>query len=69
MSIRLELSTADQEWSFNLTETVIPSTGDIVTLDDSEGRTRDFRVVGRRIAFSEVEPLAVASVAVQLEPS
>ena len=53
MSIELQLTTGDEEWTFNLAEAVVPSPGDALTIDDPDGDPRDFRVVSRRITLTE----------------
>ena len=50
MSIELQLTTGDEEWTFNMTESIVPS------------YVRDFRVAGRRITLLQGE--RVGSVAV-----
>jgi len=51
MSIELQLTTGDEEWTFKLTEAVVPSPGDALTIDNPDGDPRDFRVVSRRITL------------------
>ena len=48
MSIELQLSTGDEEWTFNMTESIVPGPGDGLTIEDPDGHLRDFRVAGRR---------------------
>jgi len=45
MSIELQLTTGDEEWTFNMTESIVPS------------YVRDFRVAGRRITLLQGEPV------------
>jgi hypothetical protein len=67
MGIELQLTSGGEEWSFNLTEAVIPGPGDNLTIDDPDGRSRDFRVVGKRIYLSEGDTVGSVMVAVDLE--
>jgi hypothetical protein len=69
MSIDLQLTTGDEEWMFNLTEAVIPGPGDDLTIDDPEGRSRDFRVVRRRIYLTQGTPVGSVTVGIDLEPA
>ena len=55
MSIRLELTTGDEEWTFDLSEAVVPAPGDLLDIDSTTG-SRSFRVVSRRIVLTEGEP-------------
>lgn len=69
MSIELQLTTGDEEWTFNLTESVVPSPGDDLTIDDPHGRSRDFRVVSRRIYLAEGDTVGSVMVGINLEPA
>jgi hypothetical protein len=42
MSIELQLTTGDEEWTFNLAEAVVPSPGDALSIDNPDGDPRDF---------------------------
>ena len=44
MSIELQLTTGNEEWTFNMTESVVPGPGDALTIEDPDGHVRDFRV-------------------------
>jgi hypothetical protein len=54
MSIRLELTTGEEKWSFDQAEAVVPSPGDLVDIDSGSG-SRSFRVRNRRIVLTEGE--------------
>jgi hypothetical protein len=69
MSIELQLTTGDEEWTFNMTESVVPGPGDALTIDDSDGHMRDFRVKGRRITLVQGEPVGSVIVGIDLEPA
>jgi len=57
MSIELQLTTGDEEWTFNMTESIVPS------------YVRDFRVAGRRITLLQGEPVGSVIVGIDLEPA
>jgi hypothetical protein len=69
MSIELQLTTGDEEWTFNLTEAVVPSPGDALTIDNPDGDPRDFRVVSRRITLTEGDTVGSVMVGIDLEPA
>jgi hypothetical protein len=69
MSIELQLTTGDEEWTFNVTEPIVPGPGDALTIDDPDGDPRDFRVVRRRIHLVRGEPLGSVTVGIDLEPA
>ena len=43
MSIELQLTTGDEEWTFNMTESIVPGPGDALTIEDQDGHLHDFR--------------------------
>ena len=55
MSVRLELTTGESEWTFELMEAVIPAAGDLLDINSPSG-SRSFRVKTRRIVLTEGEP-------------
>ena len=69
MSIELQLTTGDEEWTFNMTEPIIPGPGDALTIEDPDGHVRDFRVAGRRITLLQGEPVGSVTVGIDLEPA
>jgi hypothetical protein len=69
MSIELQLTTGDEEWTFNMTESIVPSPGDALTIEDPDGDVRDFRVGSRRITLLQGEPVGSVIVGIDLEPA
>ena len=69
MSIELQLTTGDEEWTFNLAEAIVPSPGDALTLDNPDGDSRDFRVLSRRITLTEADTVGSVMVGIDLEPA
>lgn len=69
MSIELQLTTGNEEWTFNMTESVVPGPGDALTIEDPDGHVRDFRVKGRRITLVQGEPVGSVIVGIDLEPA
>lgn len=69
MSIELQLNMGGEEWRFNLTEAVIPGPGDNLTINDPDGRSRDCRVVSRRIYLAEGDTVGSVMVGIDLEPA
>jgi hypothetical protein len=69
MSIELQLTTGDEEWTFNMTESIVPGPGDALTIEDPGGQVRDFRVAGRRIKLLQGEPVGSVIVGIDLEPA
>jgi hypothetical protein len=67
MSIELQLTTGDEEWTFNLAEAVVPSPGDALSIDNQDGDPRDFRVVSRSPTRSVFET-QVTSGTLRAEP-
>jgi hypothetical protein len=67
MSIELQLTTGDEEWTFNMTESIVPGPGDALTIEDPDGHLRDFRVAGRRITLVQGEPVGSVIVGIDLE--
>jgi hypothetical protein len=67
MSIELQVTTGDEEWTFNMTESIVPSPGDALTIEDQDGHLRDFRVAGRRITLVQGEPVGSVIVGIDLE--
>ena len=69
MSIELQLTTGDEEWTFNMTESIVPGPGDALNIEDPDGHVRDFRVAGRRITLVQGEPVGSVLVGIDLEPA
>ena len=69
MSIELQLTAGDEEWTFNLAEAVVPRPGDALTIDNPDGDPRDFRVVSRRITLTEGDTVGSVMVGIDLEPA
>jgi len=67
MSIELQLTTGDEEWTFNMTESIVPGPGDALTIEDQDGHLHDFRVAGRRITLVQGEPVGSVIVGIDLE--
>ena len=69
MSIELQLTTGDEEWTFNLAEAVVPSSGDALTIDNPDGDPRNFLVLSRRITLTEGDTVGSVMVGINLEPA
>jgi hypothetical protein len=69
MSIELQLTTGDEEWTFNLAEAVVPSPGDALTIDNPDGDPREFRVVSRRITLNEGGTVGSVRGGIAVEPA
>jgi hypothetical protein len=67
MSIELQLTSGDGEWTFNMTESFVPNPGDTLTIEEPDGKSRDFRVVNRRIHLVQGDTVGSVIVAVDLE--
>jgi hypothetical protein len=52
-----------------MTESVVQGPGDALTIEDTDGHLRDFRVAGRRTTLVQGEPIGSVIVGIDLEPA